>query len=207
MGEIHPAPDQFTDQQILADPVLHYFHFAHLPPQLQDISRRFYALAGYIAGNLPRNPERTVALRKLLEAKDAAVRANVPVREETFADRLLVEHAQLSDRVDKLNKFIQTDDFHKLDDDQAQLLGYQLAHMGQYLGALEERMRLLGITVPNYTDARKLQDYWADKAVSDGLKLDRDDLPKGEILEDEDGDTVEVRTTRHADEKPIPFDD
>lgn len=28
-------------------------------------------------GELPRNPERTVALRKLLEAKDAAVRARL----------------------------------------------------------------------------------------------------------------------------------
>ena len=32
-------------------------------------------LAGRIVETLPRNPERTVALRKLLEAKDAAVRA------------------------------------------------------------------------------------------------------------------------------------
>ena len=33
--------------------------------------------AWQIVENLPRNPERTVALRKLLEAKDAAVRAAV----------------------------------------------------------------------------------------------------------------------------------
>ena len=33
-------------------------------------------LASVIMG-LPRNPERTVALRKLLEAKDAAVRAKL----------------------------------------------------------------------------------------------------------------------------------
>lgn len=32
----------------------------------------------HIVTSLPRNAERTVALRKLLEAKDAAVRANVP---------------------------------------------------------------------------------------------------------------------------------
>jgi hypothetical protein len=32
-------------------------------------------LASDIVAHLPRNPERTVALRKLLEAKDCAVRA------------------------------------------------------------------------------------------------------------------------------------
>jgi hypothetical protein len=38
---------------------------------------KFYELACYIVTALPRNAERTVALRKLLEAKDAAVRANL----------------------------------------------------------------------------------------------------------------------------------
>jgi hypothetical protein len=36
---------------------------------------RFCGLAEHVVETLPRNPERTVALRKLLEAKDAAVRA------------------------------------------------------------------------------------------------------------------------------------
>lgn len=36
-----------------------------------------FELAEKIVANLPRNPERTVALRTLLEAKDAAVRALV----------------------------------------------------------------------------------------------------------------------------------
>ena len=35
-------------------------------------------LARQLVEALPRNAERSVALRKLLEAKDAAVRANVP---------------------------------------------------------------------------------------------------------------------------------
>lgn len=56
-----------------------FFKFAHLPPHLQDISRTFAVTAGFIVMNLPRNPERTVALRKLLEAKDAAVRAAIAV--------------------------------------------------------------------------------------------------------------------------------
>jgi hypothetical protein len=55
--------------------IMQFFTYAHLPPALQDVSVPFEALAQGIVRNLPRNPERTVALRKLLEAKDAAVRA------------------------------------------------------------------------------------------------------------------------------------
>jgi hypothetical protein len=59
------------DQQ---EHIAQFFAFAHLPPVLQDVSRPFSELADKIL-QLPRNPERTVALRKLLESKDAAVRA------------------------------------------------------------------------------------------------------------------------------------
>ena len=54
---------------------MQFFAYAHLPEHLQVISRPFGTLAGTIVEFLPRNQERTVALRKLLEAKDAAVRA------------------------------------------------------------------------------------------------------------------------------------
>ena len=56
--------------------LLQFFAFAHLPAYLQDVSRPFAELANTIL-ELPRNPERTVALRKLLEAKDCAVRARL----------------------------------------------------------------------------------------------------------------------------------
>lgn len=75
---IHPAPEEFTEAQISADPILHFFHYAHLPPQLRSTSRQFFILAQTLVRTVPRNAERTVALRKLLEAKDAAVRANLP---------------------------------------------------------------------------------------------------------------------------------
>lgn len=61
-----------------ADPpehILQFFTFSHLPPPLAAVSEPFCNLAVAIVNNLPRNPERTVALRKLLESKDAAVRA------------------------------------------------------------------------------------------------------------------------------------
>jgi hypothetical protein len=57
------------------DPMLQFFQYSHLPPHLQDVSKPFGDLATQIVTTLPRNPERTVALRKLLEAKDCAVRA------------------------------------------------------------------------------------------------------------------------------------
>lgn len=51
--------------------------WSHLPPHLQQVSHPFYDLAGTICTLCDPGPERTVALRKLLEAKDAAVRAAV----------------------------------------------------------------------------------------------------------------------------------
>lgn len=75
---IHPAPAEFNAEQLAADPILRYFHYSHLPPFLQDASKPFCEIARHVVETLPRNAERTVALRKLLEAKDAAVRANVP---------------------------------------------------------------------------------------------------------------------------------
>jgi hypothetical protein len=62
-----------TDQQ--QEPMLQFFEYAHLPEHLQRVSSAFSILAHSIVAELPRNPERTVALRKLLEAKDCAVRA------------------------------------------------------------------------------------------------------------------------------------
>lgn len=55
--------------------VLKFFAYAHLPPKLQEISKPFCELADAVANRAPDNQETTVALRKLLEAKDAAVRA------------------------------------------------------------------------------------------------------------------------------------
>lgn len=59
------------------DRMIKWFAFKHLPENLQNASRPFHATAKHIVENIPPGPERTVALRKLLEAKDAAVRAVV----------------------------------------------------------------------------------------------------------------------------------
>lgn len=74
----------------LPEHIMQFFAYEHLPPHLQEVSKPFGDLARLIVGEeramppgtstqfpIPRNPERTVALRKLLEAKDAAVRARL----------------------------------------------------------------------------------------------------------------------------------
>lgn len=55
--------------------ILQFFDYGHLPAHLQAVSMPFAQLADRMVRTLPANPERTVALRKLLEAKDCAVRA------------------------------------------------------------------------------------------------------------------------------------
>lgn len=55
--------------------LLRYFDTEHLPTRLASVSAPFRALAHEMVGVLPQLPERTAGLRKLLEAKDCAVRA------------------------------------------------------------------------------------------------------------------------------------
>jgi hypothetical protein len=56
--------------------LLQHFEYAHLPEgPMRDTSKMFNHLAYAVVRTLPRSAERTVALRKLLEGKDAAVRA------------------------------------------------------------------------------------------------------------------------------------
>jgi hypothetical protein len=66
-----------TVEQAAAEPIMQFFGYSHLPPNLQAVSQPFALLAETILAKLPRNAERTVALRKLLESKDAAVRASI----------------------------------------------------------------------------------------------------------------------------------
>jgi hypothetical protein len=82
----------------MRDPLLQFFAVAHLPTHLQAVSLPFHTLAHTLVDTLPRNPERTTALRKLLEAKDCAVRAAlyvdphaVPVETTTGAKHITTE--------------------------------------------------------------------------------------------------------------------
>jgi hypothetical protein len=71
------AADASLAQLEPQEPMLQFFRFSHLPPHLKPVSARFGQLAVALITDLPRNAERTVALRKLLEGKDAAVRARL----------------------------------------------------------------------------------------------------------------------------------
>ena len=54
-----------------------FFGYQHLPEHLQKISKPFSELAQWMDETLPRNPETSTAFRKLLEAKDCAVRSTI----------------------------------------------------------------------------------------------------------------------------------
>lgn len=59
-------------------PILRFFDYSHLPEHLRECSARFHNLAWKVAEDSPTgDPETTEALRKLLEAKDCAVRARL----------------------------------------------------------------------------------------------------------------------------------
>lgn len=57
-----------------AEQLMKFFKYDHLPERLQTVSRPFAELAEIVSKG-PENPETTTCLRKLLEAKDCAVRA------------------------------------------------------------------------------------------------------------------------------------
>lgn len=55
--------------------IIQFFKYQHLPAHLQNVSKPFADLAEKMVAELPENEESHMALRKLLEAKDCAVRA------------------------------------------------------------------------------------------------------------------------------------
>lgn len=69
---MNPPTTPFTPERMLR-----WFAYRHLPEALQGTSKPFGELAEWLVATTPASAERTVALRKLLEAKDAAVRAKM----------------------------------------------------------------------------------------------------------------------------------
>lgn len=74
-GTMPPPPPPPPEPPVTNPPdeILKYFK-----PELAEVSKRFAELAHWLAATLPRGAERATALRKLLEGKDAAVRAALP---------------------------------------------------------------------------------------------------------------------------------
>ena len=62
----------------MTPPILKFFKYDHLPPKLQEVSRACSELATRMVQHLPENStELYIGLRKLLEAKDCFVRAQL----------------------------------------------------------------------------------------------------------------------------------
>lgn len=59
-------------------PIMKFFAYEHLPEKLQSISKPCAELAQKMVDTLPQSAELSAGLRKLLEAKDCFVRANLP---------------------------------------------------------------------------------------------------------------------------------
>lgn len=70
--------DEFINRHPATKQILRYFEFGHLPEFLKPISRMCAETAVNMVRTLPDGPELTTGLRKLLEAKDCFVRANLP---------------------------------------------------------------------------------------------------------------------------------
>lgn len=79
--ETHMKGDEMPSEQPQAEKpaerMMKWFEFKHLPEKLQGVSAQFWNVACSLCAMVEPGPERTVALRKLLESKDAAVRAAV----------------------------------------------------------------------------------------------------------------------------------
>lgn len=54
-----------------------FFAYAHLPENLQEVSKPIGELAKKMDETVPDGPEKSAGLRKLLEAKDCFVRARL----------------------------------------------------------------------------------------------------------------------------------
>ena len=65
---------------------IQYFAYKHLPLQLQAVSKSCYDLAHLMEETLPDGPEKSAGMRKLLEAKDCFVRANLVTKDPTLVN-------------------------------------------------------------------------------------------------------------------------
>ncbi|TKV15600.1 hypothetical protein FDX04_08020 [Citrobacter sp. wls615] len=61
----------------MSSPIMKYFAYQHLPVHLQEVSKPIGDLATLMDESLPDGAEKSAGLRKLLEAKDALVRAKL----------------------------------------------------------------------------------------------------------------------------------
>lgn len=66
----------------MASTTIQYFSYEHLPEKLRQVSKPIHDLAHLMEDMLPDGPEKSAGMRKLLEAKDCFVRAELSRGEE-----------------------------------------------------------------------------------------------------------------------------
>ncbi|MEU5950334.1 hypothetical protein ABZ793_32990 [Micromonospora sp. NPDC047465] len=75
----------WSDRHPATRDIARHFNYEHLPQELRDVSQQFHDLAEHLIVVLPDSPELTAGLRKLLEAKDCAVRARKAAHDDGTA--------------------------------------------------------------------------------------------------------------------------
>lgn len=91
------SPESYLMQASEKIPILQFFTYEHLPPHLQKVSKHFSEVAAWMAEHLPDGAELRAGLRKLLEAKDCAVRARLgdnPTKQGIPRDREAEAHSE-----------------------------------------------------------------------------------------------------------------
>ncbi len=83
----------------MGDPIMEFFEYENLPHLLADASKPFCELAKRLEETLPPSAELSVALRKLLEAKDAAVRATMVALRAEEVRALVDDEAKAFEKV------------------------------------------------------------------------------------------------------------
>ena len=137
-------------------PILKHFAFGHLPARLQEVSRPICELAQQMDSLLSDGAEKSVGLRKLLEAKDAFVRAaieshdaRVPAMQDAepvsslppHQQRVIDERDELNEKLLKLQDFISSSSvFENLADEEKSRLLSQCKAMVEYWSILDERI-------------------------------------------------------------------
>lgn len=89
-----PYPSVTCTGGPMPDRMMQFFQYEHLPANLQAASKPFCELARHVEATWPQNAERTVTLRKLLEAKDAAVRSLLEAESERKYQQQVEEAAR-----------------------------------------------------------------------------------------------------------------
>ncbi len=110
MSEIHPAPKEFSDDQLSVDPILRFFHYSHLPEKLRGASKPFCDLAGHIVANAVSSAEvilyglESLADRLFGARPEAAGKSGVENSDPGCAlGRLHVLTSRLHDRLNRID--------------------------------------------------------------------------------------------------------